>query len=187
MTVIALTGLTLTALKHLDSDEHTNVVGLDDGDYDYSDTTDAPTRVNPKFNFYEVADRNQSTEKSVVKRSTNDEIQYSIGELNRSMIDETKREKVKQVHDGSRSTDKRFLALNLVIDRFISSICLFLLEPDDDTCLEQLQAVRLGQERAEAHLEACSHRQHLRSLRSWCFDRRLAGHALHHGNEAGVR
>lgn len=84
MTMIALTGITLTALKYRDND-HSNVIH--DHDYEEEETMN-PTRLNPKFYSY-----NHS---SIAKRSTNID-QYSIEDKNVSMIDEEKREKVKQV------------------------------------------------------------------------------------------
>jgi hypothetical protein len=94
MTMIALTGITLTTLKYRHDD---NYVELDDGDDDNS--TDV--RYNPKFHFYDVQGKNHSA----VKRSSGDDAQYSIADENVSMIDDAKREKVKQVQIGSRSVD----------------------------------------------------------------------------------
>lgn len=102
MTVIALTGITLTGLKYRSDsgDDHTNVVTLnDDDDYDYSVDSIESNRINPKFHFYNVIEKNQSTESVVVKRSAdNSATQYSIKDRNVSMIDEVRRAKVKQVH-----------------------------------------------------------------------------------------
>ena len=99
MTIIAITGVTLTTLKYQNTNnDHPNVIG-DDDDY-YTDSIES-TRLNPKFHFYDVLDKNHSTEKSVVtKRSSGDAfnlIEYSIDEKNVSMIDEMRRDKVKQV------------------------------------------------------------------------------------------
>lgn len=150
MTMIALTGITLTALKYRNDDnEHSNVIL----DLDYDDDTMDSSRINPKFGFYET--RNQST---VSKREASDG-QYAIDDRNVSMIDGEKREKIKEVH--ARSDLGRSLQLPATFPSHITNE-LFALPPDDDARLEQLQAVRVGQERAEAHLQARSHRQHLR-------------------------
>lgn len=102
MTIVAFTGITLTTLKyHNANNDHSNVVLelTDDDDY-YVDIEDT-TRLNPKFHFYDVLDKNRSTEKSVVvKRSSSvasNLIEYSIDEKNVSTIDEMRRENVKQV------------------------------------------------------------------------------------------
>jgi hypothetical protein len=92
MTMIALTGITLTTLKYRHDDSY---VELDDDD----NSTDV--RHNPKFHFYDVLGKNHSA----VKRSSGDNAQYSIFDTNVSMIDDAKREKVKQVQTGSRSDD----------------------------------------------------------------------------------
>lgn len=104
MTIIALTGITLTSLKyHGTNNGHSNVASdLDEGDDYYADTnTIDSSRLNPKFHFYDVLDKNRSTEKSVVAKRSSGEasnlIEYSIDEKNVSMIDEARREKVKQV------------------------------------------------------------------------------------------
>lgn len=85
MTMIALAGITLTTLKYRHDD---NYVELDDDDNENS--TDV--RRHPKFHFYDV-EKNHSA----VKRSIGDDAQYSITDSNLSMIDDAKREKVKQV------------------------------------------------------------------------------------------
>lgn len=79
-----------------------------DVDDDYIETIDA-TRLNPKFRFPDVLDKNYSTEKSsIVKRSSDDVFniaEYSIDEKNVSMVDEERREKVKQVQTVHGSTN----------------------------------------------------------------------------------
>lgn len=148
MTIIALTGITLTTLKYQSgNNDHSNVeLDLADDDDYYTDTMNA-TRLNPKFHYYDVLEKNRSTEKSViVKRSNGDGshlIEYSIEEKNVSMIDETRREKVKQVQavHGSMMISN-FLAHSLSIKFFRRSLP----DTDDDTRLEQLQALCMGQE-----------------------------------------
>lgn len=89
MTMIALTGITLTALKYRNDDnEHSNVIV----DLDYEDDTMDSSRMNPKFGYYET--KNQS---AITKRAASD-AQYAIDDRNLSMIDEEKREKIKEVH-----------------------------------------------------------------------------------------
>lgn len=97
MTMIALTGITLTTIKYRHNDHSNVTLNLADIDDDYSDDTIVATRLNPKFHYYDVLDKNHSTEKNVVRRSSDNLVDYSIVEKNVSMIDETKREKVKQV------------------------------------------------------------------------------------------
>lgn len=82
--IIALTGITLTTLKHRHNDDSYVEV---DGEND-DNVTDV--RYNPKFYMHV---KNHST----VKRSSGDDVQYSIADKDMSMIDEAKREKVKQV------------------------------------------------------------------------------------------
>lgn len=129
MTMIALTGITLTTLKYRHDSHNANVTLVlhDDIDYDFSADTIESARVNPKFHFYDVLDKNRSTEKSVVRRSSDNLVDYSIVETNVSMIDETKREKVKQVHksvhgllmtNDSHLTDSNFLSLTST-NRFV--------------------------------------------------------------------
>lgn len=103
MTVIALTGITLTSLKFRHDTNHSDV-GLNPeyDDDEYSTNTIVPSRLNPKFHFYNVlGDNNNSTEKSVVVKRSSDkasnQFQYSIDDKNVSMIDEVRRDKVKQV------------------------------------------------------------------------------------------
>lgn len=91
MTMIALTGLTLTTLKYRHDD---NSVELNDDDDNSTDV-----RYNPKFHYYDVKNH------SAVKRSSGENAEYSILDTNVSMIDDAKREKVKQVQVGSRSDD----------------------------------------------------------------------------------
>lgn len=84
MTMIALTGVTLTSLKYRHDDQSNVDFNLtDDGD-------DDTLHVNPKFQ-YKLAN------KSVSKRSSDDRGQYSIDDKNASMVVEMRREKVKQV------------------------------------------------------------------------------------------
>lgn len=93
MTMIALTGITLTALKYRsDDNEHSNVIL----DLEYDDDTMDSARFNPKFNYYES--RNQS---AIAKREASD-AQYAIADRNVSMIDEEKREKIKEVDNAER-------------------------------------------------------------------------------------
>lgn len=103
ITVIALTGITLTSLKY----NSTNSINPDDemfyddvyDDYDLSGTLSQP---HPKFRYNSV-NQNGSVvnEKRVVKRSSSDDdhpqIEYSIIDKNSSMIDESRRQKVKEV------------------------------------------------------------------------------------------
>lgn len=84
MTIIALTGITLTTLKYRHDDNYVEVDGEDD-----ENATDV--RYNPKFYMHT---HNHST----VKRSSGDNVEYSIDDIDPSLIDEAKREKVKQVH-----------------------------------------------------------------------------------------
>lgn len=96
VTIIALTGITLTTLKYRHDD---NSADLHDNnvDFDYEDFENATeARVNPKFNLHA---KNHST----AKRSVGDNVQYSIADTDLSMIDEAKRDKVKQVQLSSRS------------------------------------------------------------------------------------
>jgi hypothetical protein len=116
LTVIALTGITLTGLKYRsDNDDHTDVVTLnDDDDYDYSMDSIESNRINPKFHFYNVIEKNQSTESVIVKRSVDNSDQYPIEDRNMSMIDDVRREKVKQVqiaHDGLTISVQRYFVL----------------------------------------------------------------------------
>jgi hypothetical protein len=160
MTVIALTGITLTGLKYR-NESHTDVVSLSDSndDYDYASDSLESNRINPKFH-YNVIGKNQSTESTIVKRSTTDNVEFSIRDRNASMIDYAKRDKVKQVHGPAISV---FPSITILESRLNPS---FLLPADDDARLEQLQAVRVGQERAEAHLKARPHWKHLRVVRA---------------------
>jgi hypothetical protein len=91
MTVVALTGITLTTLKynHISDDE------FNEND-DNSSETFVPIYYNPKFQ-YDVNQSRSLTSKNVVKRSSENLIQYSIDDENLSMVDEMKREKVKEV------------------------------------------------------------------------------------------
>lgn len=89
MTMIALTGITLTSLKYQHDNAHSDVVlDLDD------DADDNATYINPKFHFYAV---NRTTEKTIVKRSNDDNIQYLIDDKNVSRANVFRRERVKQV------------------------------------------------------------------------------------------
>lgn len=83
--IIALTGITLTTLKHRHDDSYVEV----DGEENDNATE---VRFNPKFYMHV---KNHST----VKRSSGDDVQYSIADKDMSMIDEAKREKVKQVQN----------------------------------------------------------------------------------------
>lgn len=93
LTMVALTGITLTTLKYRHDNEHSAVID----DEDYLDGTMDPVRYNPKFLYYNVHGKNHSTEKSVAKRSNDASAQYSVDVKNESMVDEFRREKVKQV------------------------------------------------------------------------------------------
>lgn len=52
--------------------------------------------------------------------------------------------------------------------------------------MEQLQAVRVGQERTEAGQQAAAHRQHLRLVRSGRHHHRQPGHPVRDGTDQGV-
>lgn len=93
LTMVALTGITLTSLKYRHDSEHSDVIVEED----YADITIDPIRYNPKILYYDVHDTNHSKGKSVSKRSINDHTQYSIDSKNELMVDEFRREKVKQV------------------------------------------------------------------------------------------
>lgn len=96
MTIVAITGTALVTLKY-------NAYHEDDIDiilYNDSDEIDSYTdyKYSPKFNY----NLNQlSHDKPIVKRSSNEEFvprpQYVYSDKNLSMIDETKREKIKEV------------------------------------------------------------------------------------------
>lgn len=98
LTMIALTGITLTSLKyrHDDDDGGSSSVELNLVD-DENDETMTTMRLNPKFHYYNVNNHSSSTEKSFVKRSIDDRGQYSIDDKNSSLVDEMRRDKVKQV------------------------------------------------------------------------------------------
>lgn len=95
VTVIALTGITLTTLKN----NHTSDDELDYDD-DYKSVTDNSTdtiEYHPKFH-YTVNQNELLLNKRVAKRSnSNAPIQYNISDKNLSMIDDEKRKKVKEV------------------------------------------------------------------------------------------
>lgn len=97
--MVALTGITLTGLKYGHDNDHSAVI--DDEDYE-DGTIEDPVRYNPKFLYFNVHDTTRQTEKSVAKRSIDEPALYSIDDKNASMIDEFKREKVKQVEIRSR-------------------------------------------------------------------------------------
>lgn len=78
MTVIALTGITLTTLKHRHDD---NYVEIDD-------ENSTEVQLNPKFYMH-------SKNHSIMKRSSDEE--YSITDKDQSLIDHAKRDKVKEV------------------------------------------------------------------------------------------
>lgn len=107
LTMIALTGITLTSLKYRHDGDDSVELNLDDS----SDETMTTMRLNPKFHYYNVSNHSSSTEKSFAKRSTDDRGQYSIDDKTPSMVDEMRREKVKQVQafgswsDGCKSDD----------------------------------------------------------------------------------
>lgn len=60
------------------------------------------------------------------------------------------------------------------------------LSPDDAACVEQLQALRVGQERAEAYLEAGSSLKRVRRRRARRHHRRRARHAVPDGHARRV-
>lgn len=98
MTVIAITGITLTTLKytgHTMNNDHSDV-DIDWSDDDnYTDINDI--HINPKFYIYNMTEHKNGS--NIVKRSINDHnpIQYFI-DNDSSMVDIEKREKVKQVN-----------------------------------------------------------------------------------------
>lgn len=97
MTIVAITGTTLVTLKYNSShhdDDNTDFIAHNDSseidsDYNY--------RISPKFH-YDANKSEPSMDNRIVKRSI-DEIsnEYVISDKNLSMIDEAKREKVKEV------------------------------------------------------------------------------------------
>jgi hypothetical protein len=134
MTVFALTAITLTTLKYRHDENYVEVDGEDD-----ENVTDV--RYNPKFYLH-------ANNHSTVKRSVDDNVQYSIVDTDLPMVDEAKRAKVKQVQVtvcGIASIPYGVSNVELLSSRF------FLIGTDDDACLEQLQALCVGQERVEAH------------------------------------
>lgn len=105
MTVVALTATTLTTLKYYskhNDDDHLNSIDDDYGD-DANETF--YYHHSPKFHYNNVNRPNDLpifTDKphTVVKRSSDEEgniAQYSIDDKISSMIDEVKRDKVKEV------------------------------------------------------------------------------------------
>lgn len=91
LTMIALTGITLTTLKYRHDDHSSDEFNLTN---DLSD--DDVFEINPKFHY--VYAKNHSAEKNFVKRSSEELLsQYSIDVKNPTMNDEVRREKIKEV------------------------------------------------------------------------------------------
>jgi hypothetical protein len=102
ITVIALTGITLTSLKYNknDSEDEIFVDNYHDYDDDFSlNSTQHNTLQYPKFHYNINQNGSAMNAKRVVKRSNGAlRIDYSIVDKNSSMIDESRRQKVKEVH-----------------------------------------------------------------------------------------
>lgn len=105
ITVIALTGITLTSLKYNKNDNEDEIFvdnyhDYDDDNFSLNDTH-SNTLQYPKFHYKNI-NQNMSAmnEKRVVKRSNGATriVDYSIVDRNLSMIDESRRQKVKEVH-----------------------------------------------------------------------------------------
>ena len=101
ITVIALTGITLTSLKYRNNDENFNLI---DDDYDDNNSSESlhVNKVNPKFHFYDTEQHKKNH--SVTKRSDKTVIEYSVRDRNVLRVDEVKREKVKQVQRDDLKT-----------------------------------------------------------------------------------
>ncbi len=59
--------------------------------------------------------------------------------------------------------------------------------PDDETCLGQLREIRVGCQRAEAHVASRSLCQYFRQHSVWRDHRGRTGHSVHHGSHRGVQ
>lgn len=105
ITVIALTGITLTSLKYNKNDNEDEIFVDNYHDYDDDDLSLNGTHSNtlqyPKLHYNNI-NQNGSVmnEKRVVKRSNGATriVDYSIVDRNLSMIDESRRQKVKEVY-----------------------------------------------------------------------------------------
>jgi hypothetical protein len=100
VTIIALTGVTLTSLKYNSSrddsnDELSSSNNNDIAYYDDNESNENSVHYHPKFR-YDV-NKNGSLLKRLYKRSCQYAIQYDIADKNPSAIDEQKRAKVKEV------------------------------------------------------------------------------------------
>lgn len=94
VTVIALTGIALTSLKYNSNEDDEMYIDEDDN---YIDDLN-PNEIHSKFHYNVNQNGSLMDEKRVVKRSFDSPIQYSIIDKKLSMIDEFKRQKVKEVH-----------------------------------------------------------------------------------------
>ena len=102
ITVIALTGITLTSLKYNKNGEDEifvdNYHDYDDDDFSLNGTHQNTLQY-PKLHYNINQNGSVMNEKRVVKRSNGAiRIDYSIVDKNSSMIDESRRQKVKEVH-----------------------------------------------------------------------------------------
>ncbi|KAG5683523.1 hypothetical protein PVAND_012797 [Polypedilum vanderplanki] len=111
VTIVALTGITLTTLKYNETSNDISDDYLDnDEDFNFNQTQEYFNYHNPKFH-YEIKQNGSLmiTERRVVKRSSDDDvIQYSIDDKNSSMIDEAKRQKVKEMMQHAWSNYKTY-------------------------------------------------------------------------------
>jgi hypothetical protein len=98
MTIVAITGTTLVTLKY------NNHHDIDDTDFmANNDSNEVDSYINyqtsPKFNYKSDI----QNDKRIVKRSSDEDFtprpQYDISDRNFSIIDEAKREKIREVHD----------------------------------------------------------------------------------------
>jgi hypothetical protein len=106
VTIVALTGITLTSLNYNNNNNEIDYdYNYEDEDFVLNNTHVHVDYQHPKFR-YDVNQNGSSpsslAEKRVVKRSSDDSdyanaTQYSIDDKNSSMIDEAKRQKVKEV------------------------------------------------------------------------------------------
>lgn len=106
MAIVAITGTTLVALKYNNSHHNETESNFDNAiSYNDSNEIDSDTnyQISPKFH-YKNANQNElsisSHDKPIVKRSSDETSvppEYNITDRNPSMIDEEKREKVKEV------------------------------------------------------------------------------------------
>lgn len=58
---------------------------------------------------------------------------------------------------------------------------------DDEACLGQLRALRLGQKRIATDQQARAQRQRFRQHANWCHDLGWSGYALHNGDARGIQ